>query len=153
MLIRQATINELKVVQDLNYKLFVHDYGYDPVLDVDWPYSKEGEEYFTDKVSGKSGICFIALEDDKLVGYIAGSMMKPDSTRSVSVASLDNMLVEEEYRGNGIGTSLLEHFKKWAKAKGAGSVEVSAYFNNKKAIRFYQSVGFKKLAINLEKKI
>lgn len=153
MNIRQANIDDLKVVQDFNHELFVHDHEYDSLLNNDWPYSKDGEEYFSKRVSGEEGVCFIALQNGKAVGYVVGEVKKLDSTRPKSVAILENMLVTVSQRHKGVGRSLYDALASWAKSQEAEYIEVNAYFNNADAIRFYESVGFEKLAINLERKL
>lgn len=47
--IRRAGLTDLRVVQDLNYQLFVHDSEFESELNMDWPY-QEGEEYFKRRI-------------------------------------------------------------------------------------------------------
>lgn len=151
MQIRKTTIEDLKTVLDLNHALFLHDNPFDPILDNEWPYSADGKKYFEPKVSGKDGICFLAEHDGKALGYLAGSVIDADKTRSnIVVANLDNMMVATEHQGKGIGTKLVSEFVKWAKANKAERIDVSAYAGNKDAIKFYEKIGFKPLSISLE---
>ena len=44
IVIRKATQEDLKAIQELNYKLFELEYNnFDPDLNMDWTFSKTGE--------------------------------------------------------------------------------------------------------------
>ena len=72
IVVRLAREDELKVVQDLNHALFIHDNAHFGDLNLNWPYQKEGEIYFTNKINGSDGVCFVAEVAGKVVGYLAG---------------------------------------------------------------------------------
>lgn len=149
--VRRARQEDLEAVQDLNYQLFEHDYEYDPLLKMSWPYDDEGAAYFTKRVSGDEGVCFVAELEGEIVGYLCGGMMKPYSYRAIEKeAELENMLVTEEHRGQRIGEKLFEQLVTWAKGQGAEKILVSAAAQNVDAIRFYRRVGFGDYATELE---
>ena len=52
--------------------------------------------------------------------------------------------MDKNYRQQGIGTALLEELEKRAKQKGCSHVILVTEKERKGAIRFYESVGFKK---------
>jgi len=54
---------------------------------------------------------------------------------------LEDLFVEPEARGHGIGQALLEHLARLAAARGCGRFEWSVLDWNKGAIRFYQRMG------------
>lgn len=154
VIIRKAREKELKIVQDLNHQLFVHDQKYDPLLVMDWPYEKEGADYFKSRISGEEGVCFVAEVDGEIVGYLAGGMIKPHSEQPVKRRSkLENTLVKETFRNQGIGKKLFNAFIKWSHAQGAERIIVTAYTGNVSAVRFYREVGFNDFATKLEYKI
>lgn len=151
VIIRKAKDNELKVIQDLNYQLFLHDEEYDSSLNMDWPYQQVGEEYFKNKICGKDGVCFVAEVDGAVVGYLAGGMIEPYSYRNIKKESeLENTLVKEEFRGHGIGEKLFQEFIEGSKEQSAEKIKVSASAGNSRAIKFYQNVGFVPYATELE---
>lgn len=151
VLIRKAKPEELKVIQDLNYKLFLFDYGRDPELNIKWPYEKAGEDYFRKMIAGEIGICFVAELEGKVIGYLAGCRkLETPSYRPVKRAELENIFVLEEYRGTGAGTKLANEFINWSRSKGCTHIFVVPYAENKGAIDFYQKVGFKPYALELE---
>lgn len=151
LIIRKAKIEELKIIQELDYQLFIHDGEYDSTLNMNWPFEEEGENYFKDKICEKDGICFVAEIDGKIVGYLVGEIIKPYPYRKIKKQSeLGNTLVKEEFRGQRIGEKLFDEFVKWSKEKGMERIKVSAYFGNIRAINFYKRVGFVPYSTELE---
>lgn len=148
--IRLATSKDLRIVQDLNHELFLWDQKHFHDLNIQWPYEKNGEEYFRQVVSGEDGnICFIAEIDGKVVGYLAGSLKKGNGIYTGKRAELDNMFVIESHRKSGIGTRLVQEFIAWCTNQGVDHVFVNAYAPNRVAIAFYQKQGFEPYATTL----
>jgi GNAT superfamily N-acetyltransferase len=152
IIIRKARHDELKIIQDMNYKLFLWDYDRDPALNIQWPYERAGETYFKKKISGESGVCFVAEQDGKILGYVAGRVDKEiGKTDTLLRSELENIYIEEIARGKGVGKRLTEKFTTWCKANGAQSMLVAAYYDNEDAIEFYKACGFKPFGFKLEK--
>lgn len=153
-IIRKAKKEELKLIQELNSQLFLHDKKYDPFLDMNWSFGKPGEDYFNDKISGKKGVCFVAEVGGEIVGYLAGGVKKPFKYRTIKKTSeLENTLIKDGFRGQGIGEKLFQAFAEWSKSQGAERIKVSASAGNLLAIRFYEKVGFVPYAVELEYEI
>jgi len=55
---------------------------------------------------------------------------------------ISNIAVYPEFRGKGLGTSLLSHTEEAARKSGANSIAVDVETDNQGAIRFYQRFGF-----------
>lgn len=55
---------------------------------------------------------------------------------------INNLVVEEDYRGIGIGTELFSRIDKLAKKLGCESVFLAVLKTNKKGRKFYETVGF-----------
>ena len=150
--IRKAKIKDLEEIQRLNHELFVHDREYDPLLDMNWSF-EEGETYFKNRING-DGAVFVAQVNGKVVGYLAGGMMRPYSYRKIKkMTELENTLVKEEFRGQGIGEKLFDKFIECSKVMGAERIKVSVSFDNERGIKFYKRVGFIPYAIELEYEI
>lgn len=147
--IRRAREDELKVVQDMNHKLFVHDNKYFNDLNLQWPYQEKGTEYFKNKINNTKGVCIVAEVEGVVVGYLAGSTFDAGTAYLAKRAELDNMFVEEEYRMSGVGKELVEEFKKWCQENGVEKMFVNAYSPNTRAIAFYQKSGFEEYSTTL----
>ncbi|UCD03480.1 MAG: GNAT family N-acetyltransferase [Candidatus Woesearchaeota archaeon] len=153
--IRKATIEDLKVIQNLNLKLFEKEYEeYDKTLDTKWPFSKTGTDYFKKKITEENSFAIVAVVDNNIIGYIVGGITEPDSYRTIKqFAEIENMLVLEEYRSMKIGAKLVEESFKWFRDKGIKRVKLSAFAHNKGAINFYRKNGFEDYYLTLERDI
>jgi len=150
--IKTATIDDLKKVQELNFKLFKKERKeYDPSLNLDWTFGDIGTEYFRDRISKEDSCVLIAIVDNKIVGYLCGGITKAEAYRNLPlVVELENTFVLENFRSRGIGKKLYEEFIKWCKSKGVGKVRVEAFAQNLLAIKFYKNNNFKDYTLVLE---
>ena len=149
--IRKANMNDLEEIRHLNHKLFLFDYPNDQTLNTDWPNQQAGEEYFTKRINNETGMCFVAEDSGKLIGYVTGRVYDEiDKTDTLLRSELDNIYVEEAVRGSGIGRDLVLALEEWCKNLGAQRMFVVAYSGNQSAINFYETYGFKPYALKLE---
>ncbi len=153
--IRSAKLGDLKRIQKLNLKLFeIEKRKYDPTLSLKWSFGKEGTEYYKGRITEEDGCVLLAEVKGKIVGYLAGGIVRVGSYRKVGkLAEIENMFIEEKYRNQGIGSKLVEKFLDWAKIKKVERVKVAAFALNYKALRFYKKHGFKEREVVLEKGI
>lgn len=151
--IESATIKNLKDIQNLNHQLCIKEYGeFDKTINKDYPIQKIGEEYFKERI--KNGCALVAIDGDKIVGYLVGGIAETDDYRNISkLAEAENMFVLLEYRSSGIGKRLFDEFIKWCKSKGVKRVCVVASAKNTRAIEFYKREGFNDYSLVLEKEI
>jgi GNAT superfamily N-acetyltransferase len=152
VIIRRAIIEDLKTIQTLNNNLFeLEKENYDSTLVKDWPLSEEGKEYFSDLINNHYVI--VAILDNVIVGYLAGSIEEKGSYVEAQYGETNNMLVCDEYRGYGIGKSLINSFKEYCKSNNISNIKVVASYKNKNAIEFYHKNGFEEFDITLTAKI
>lgn len=152
ILIREAKIEDLNSIQKLNYKLFEHEYNeYDNALNLKWPISEEGALYFTKLITEQK--VFIACDDFNTVGYLAGILKLKETYFNVNMAEIENMYVEEKYRSIGLGTMLINEFKKYCVNVNIQDVTVTASSMNAKAINFYKKNGFNNYNLTLKCKM
>jgi GNAT superfamily N-acetyltransferase len=153
MKIRFGTIEDLSEVQRLNQALFVHERDHVvtyKMANVDWPYQAAGIGYFTECLKGeRNQAVFIAEYSGKIVGYLASYCRSFAYLKDNPLAEIDSMFVEEAYRGKGVGTKLVDEFKKWATSLGAKHLQVMGYAQNHTALDFYRQNGFEDFAIRL----
>ena len=152
IVITDPTEKDWKILQEMNYQVYLNDKENDDDLDLDRPFSKSGVDYYKKLAKGLYGKCFIASMDGKQAGYIALSI-KDFGYRKSKYVEIENIGVQPEYRSCGIGKLLMKTAEKWAKRQGATKLFVSAYWGNKKAIKFYKTYGFYETGIELDKKI
>lgn len=93
-------------------------------------------EMLRERISKYTEGFWIALRDDKIIGYIAAWIINRQ-------ARIDTMAVAAEHRNKGIGSLLLrtalEHFTE----KGYYNVELEVRPSNTAAIQLYKKFGFK----------
>ena len=53
-----------------------------------------------------------------------------------------NIVVDEDYRRQGIGTVLLEEAKRWARDRGLRAIQLGVWVANGPAVAFYAKHGF-----------
>ncbi|MFA5771035.1 MAG: GNAT family N-acetyltransferase [Patescibacteria group bacterium] len=150
--IKAATIKDLKEIQKLNHMLFVKEYAeYNKTLHCNWPLEVEGESYFKKRIVNKDGCALIAHNDNNVIGYLVGALVKTSSYRVLpKSAELENMFVLDSFRGKGIGTMLMNAFNDWCKTKNVKRIKVVASVSNASAIKFYKKNGLSDYALILE---
>jgi len=140
MLIRKATLNDLKRIQELNNELFELELAnFDKYLIKNWPLSDEGREYFETAI--KESFVIVAEIDNKIVGYLLGEESNIPYY-NFKIAELCNMCVDNNYRKQGIGNALYKEFENSYKKQGISHFIVTASFKNENAKAFYKKMGF-----------
>lgn len=140
--VRKAILDDLQSVISLSDELTQSDLPYDKDVDVNWSNTEKGIKYYEQKITGKSGVCFVAEYDGSIVGYLTAAVKEVPSYRLVTVVDLENIVVSGELRSKGVGKTLMNAFFGWAREQKAHKVSVSVYTANKKGIAFYVREGF-----------
>lgn len=153
MKMRIAKIEDVPSIIKLNEKLFAHDGKWDDTLDFGWPRSDEGRSYFEACVSTSTRVAFIIEINETIVGYLCGFIEEASYRILDKIGVLGNMYVEEKYRGQGIGTKLVEQFKLWCQQQGVKRIRVEATAQNSGSVNFYHQLGFTDYSVTLEREI
>ena len=86
-------------------------------------------------------IFICASSVDKIIGF--GSLTIINSLWQAGyLGHVDELVVDAEYRGRGIGTQLLEHLVDLAKKHDCRRIELDSAFHRRDAHRFYEQNGF-----------
>ena len=93
--------------------------------------------------------------DGKIVGFVIIQIRKAEYKIQTprTFAYFENIVVDENYRRNGIGTALYQEGVKRAKEQKATSMELKVWNFNTGAISFYQSLGMSVQSLTMEKAI
>lgn len=134
----KATLSHLSAVQKLNHKLFETEWdgGFDDTIQVGWSLSDAGRDYFSFMITNYS--VYLALQDNEIIGYLAGSFPTPESYVTENYAEINNMYVLETHQHQGIGSKLVDAFKEECSVKNIHSIKVTASAKNLKALNFYE---------------
>ncbi|NTU68213.1 MAG: GNAT family N-acetyltransferase [Chlorobiaceae bacterium] len=88
-----------------------------------------------------AGTIFVCEKEGLIVGMVM--LLSTVSTAlGKKAALLEDMVVSPEYRGQGIGSRLLEHACDWAVRQGFGRITLLTDGDNEAAHRFYAAKGF-----------
>src|SRR4030065_461192 len=105
--IKEARIEDLEGLKNLNAKIFVDNPSFDEDLMVDFPFTTVGDKTFRDWIETRDGCCFIAWEDGEMVGYVNGAKLE-FTYRKSKYFEIQNLGVIPEKRKSGLGRQLLE---------------------------------------------
>ncbi len=104
------------------------------------------------RILGKRGVFLVGAFDNSILVGIAGIYFKETLMRKAGIiedpGDIEDVVVDEEYRGRGIGRKLMEFLIKEAKKRKADCVELTSNSNRTEANAMYESMGFKKRETN-----
>ena len=148
VIIRKASLNDLFEIQNLNNLLFkLEKENFNPTLVENWPLTEEGKEYFKNLIEDSHVI--VAVLDNGIVGYLAGSINEKGSYEEIQYGEVNNMFIKSECRGYGVGNLLINDFKKYCISNGIKNLIVTASAKNNNAIEFYRKNGFNDFNVTL----
>jgi ribosomal protein S18 acetylase RimI-like enzyme len=82
---------------------------------------------------------------EKLIAF--GSLSVRNSIwQQGPLANVDELVVDEQWRGRGIGTDLLERLSDCAREMGCRRIELDSALHRKEAHAFYESRGFERMS-------
>jgi ribosomal protein S18 acetylase RimI-like enzyme len=89
----------------------------------------------------------------QLIGFITVAVV--DETHSlmqpVRYGRVGTLGVSPEWRGHGIGRTLMQHAEDWASARGAGELRLNVWAFNEGALRLYRELGYEVRLLTLAK--
>ena len=98
---------------------------------------------------------YVAKVGGVAVGYVLLKLRNYDWPGMVrrKVMLVDEICVEEAYRGQGIGKAMMEDVHALAKAFGCSDLQLGVYPQNDGAVAFYQKCGFAIRSIEMQRKV
>ena len=99
------------------------------------------ESFITDRLINNDSVIYVALWDDKPVGFTQ-LYPKYSSMRAVKNWILNDLYVDEAYRKQGIAAKLIQAAMDFARIKNAKFVQLETQTDNFNAQRLYEAVGF-----------
>lgn len=112
-----------------------------------------------DSVNNQDGKIFLAMVDKQIAGLVIGIVGKKQSDDNLlevipnNLGIILDLYVDENFRGNNIGTTLMHKAEEYLKSKGCDGLWVKVFAPNSKAHDFYQKFGFMDREIDMFKKI
>lgn len=143
---RIAKVEDIKELCRLLNELFTQEAEFTPDEEVQ-------ERALAKIISNESiGEIFVAQKDGKTVAMV-NILYTVSTALGAKVAILEDMIVDKRYRGQDIGSSLMEFALNCIKAKGCKRVTLLSDSDNFKAHKFYEKQGFVKSAMTPFRKV
>ncbi len=92
---------------------------------------------------------WVAEEDRRLVGFI-DLFIFPDVAHGHSLGVISNLVIDEHFRGRGLGKDLLREAIEHCKQRAVAELHVWTDVDNEPAITLYERQGFIKRSVLLE---
>lgn len=112
------------------------------------------KDYFDALIESEDVAIFIAEEEGSPIGLIQVFLRSPADIPILvprKFAVIDNIIVDENYRGGGVGRQLMHKAHEWAMEKNAYDVELNVYDFNQGALSLYESMGYRIVSHRMSK--
>jgi ribosomal protein S18 acetylase RimI-like enzyme len=100
---------------------------------------------FSRAIESRDDFCFCAEVGGRVVGFCA-LYVRNSFWQEGLLGYIGELIVDEPFREQGIGTALLNTAANKARETGCRKVELDSAFDRKEAHEFYEKVGFKRRA-------
>jgi GNAT superfamily N-acetyltransferase len=136
--IRQATVEDAQAILSLILELATFEREPESVV-------LTKEELVRDGLGEKPAfVCFVAEEDKQIIGMALGYPRY--STWKGKTMHLEDLIVQEQHRGKGVGFALYKRFIHYAASFRVKRIEWAVLDWNQSAIDFYEQTGAKVLS-------
>ena len=100
-----------------------------------------------EEVNENNGKCFLAIEDEKVVGLIMGAVRKYDEYdyldyKCPRCGEVTELIVSKKTRSKGIGSLLMNKMEEYFKSIGCEYITIDVFAYNKIGINFYEKQGY-----------
>ncbi len=120
-----------------------------PLLEQLWPNKKLNKEemnkVFNRGYTSETDELFCAVLDDTIIGFCAYAIVN-NLWQEGCISYVYAMVVDEQQRGKGYGTNLIQAAIGKSKQQGMKRIELDSSFHREKAHEFYLKLGFEKRA-------
>lgn len=100
-----------------------------------------------EEVSENDGKCFLAIENDKAIGLIMGTIIKYDEYdyldyKCPKEGEITELIVTSKIRSKGVGQALMNKMEEYFKSVGCEYILVDVFAYNENGIKFYDKQGY-----------
>ncbi len=156
MAVRRAEIKDIPRLEEILYQ--VHDVHASVRPDL---FIKGKKKYTAEElealIGSKDTIIFVCTDEGGVIMGYAFCMDKTyegnHSTNPDKMLYIDDLCVDEKFRGRHVGSILCEHVKKYASEEGYQRITLNVWEFNKSARAFYDALGFEPLKTVMEMRL
>lgn len=154
MNIRRAEVKDIKDIDRLLYQvLMVHHNGRPDLFKSNA--KKYTDEELTGIINDDTTPIFVAEnKDETILGYafcILQQHVSHNILTDIKTLYIDDLCVDENARGQHVGTKLYEHVLAFAKEIGCYNVTLNVWSCNESAMKFYEKCGLAPQKMGMEK--
>jgi GNAT superfamily N-acetyltransferase len=103
------------------------------------------EEALAGSIADPAHLVLVATIDDVVVGYAVARLEQLRDERPLAV--IDDLYVEPDARGIGLGEGLMDGLLSWAREQGCTGIDAFTLPGNRETKNFFESFGLKARAI------
>ena len=156
MAVRRAEIKDIPRLEEILYQVHNVHASVRPDL-----FIKGKKKYTAEELEALIGsedtIIFVCTDDTGVIMGYAFCMDKTyegnHSTNPDKMLYIDDLCVDEKFRGRHVGSILCEHVKKYASEEGYQRITLNVWEFNKSARAFYDALGFEPLKTVMEMRL
>jgi len=153
MTIRRAGLSDILEIQRLYRQLDRHHAALLPAIFRRVDGDARGDEVIQEWIDRDDADYLVAELDEKMVGFVNVKRSTHPSFpmfRPHKYAMIENTVVDQAYRGKGIGRALFDDAIAWARERGLRHVQTTVWHDNAGAREFYLNRGFRPMTMRLE---
>ena len=110
------------------------------------------------EINDYEGKCFLAVENDKVIGLIMGTILPYDEVDYLDYkcprrGKVTELVISKNVRSNGIGQELMKKMEEYFISKKCEYILIDVFAYNKNAIDFYDKQGYHNRMHTVIKKI
>jgi GNAT superfamily N-acetyltransferase len=114
------------------------------------------KDYFKTRIQSDDSVVFIAEVRSKIIGAVIASIRQtPDYSLLIPriLVSVENLIVVEEFRHQGVGLALMKRIHLWASERDLKHIELTVWDFNEGAQAFYKNMGYEMLHHRMHKEL
>jgi ribosomal protein S18 acetylase RimI-like enzyme len=92
-------------------------------------------------LANERGCVLVAETEGRVIGMCTGQLLVSTAEGGLSLL-VEDVVVDEQWRGRGVGRLLIEAISDWARAKQVSRLQLLADRKNTPALDFYRSLGW-----------
>lgn len=153
-MVRKAQISDLTAL----FILYNHLFELMEKMEPHYMKTPEEEELFLISVLAEENnlTAFVYEKDNQILGFVIANLRdSPEYSNFIpqKAVYLVDIVVDENSRGMGIGTALIDRVKEWGVENAVDYFELTVLSANKAAIKLYEREGLTPFSVNMRMKM
>jgi ribosomal protein S18 acetylase RimI-like enzyme len=153
MKLQKAEKDDIEILSELWHKLAKGMEQYSELNELKDNAKKESRNGFSKLLKDEDTTIFLLEVEDKVAGYmILQEGEHPSKTHEKYIPIVD-LFVEEEHRGQGYGTEMMEKAEEYTERQDCDHLKVSVEVRNTEARKFYEKNGYRQKKVRYVKEL